>query len=154
MNYCRGSSIQASTLDFAKGRPAAPPSLINTLHLTKPLTLRCAATFKSDPIRPVCICLALLMGGCVSLPVSPSLMLTTDKSAQKYAQCVHQKLDAQGLATTIKTHHGRRTVIVKTLLSGDQILDAYKTSTTTEISLYAHLGSTSAGLVNAAKECR
>lgn len=80
--------------------------------------------------------IALSLVGCTHVPNSPSLTLSTKKSPAEYAQCVLPKWQQEKPDTTMSEASSHYKIVAKSKVMADEILNIYKTSRGSEVSIY------------------
>lgn len=96
----------------------------------------------------------VLLAGCASRPNSPSVQFSTSKSPADYAQCVFPKWQAVRPGTQMTQHRGLVTLTAPSDIAADQILEAHKTNTGAQVSLYLRGPVGHSRLQKLAHECR
>jgi len=101
--------------------------------------------------------IALSLVGCTSTPNSPNITLSTKKPPEEYARCVFPKWQKENSSTTMSVTKGHYKILVKSKVMADDILEVYKISLGSEVSIYQRMPLTSAlgrgALESAAYDC-
>ncbi|WP_213879300.1 hypothetical protein [Pseudomonas sp. dw_358] len=95
-----------------------------------------------------------LLAGCAIRPNAPSVQFNSSKTPAEFADCVYPKWQAIRPGTQITEHRNLVTLTAPSDVAADQILEAHKTNTGTQVSLYLRGPIGHSRLQKAAHECR
>lgn len=82
------------------------------------------------------IAATVILSGCVSVPNTPTVVFSTQKTPDQYVQCITPKWKDEVESATVSQHRNQYTVVAQSKLAASNVLEVHPKSTGSEVSLY------------------